>query len=291
MNSVTLLSPAKINLTLEVLDKKNYGYHHLRSIIQPIDLFDEIRLEVNEGDGVNLYIEGAVKIPQNYNNLIYKAASLYIEKSNYNAQITASIKKNIPLEAGLGGGSSNAAATLIGLNKILKKFNTNQLTNLASKLGADVPFFIKCRTSLVEGIGDKIRLLNKFPLMKYLIVKPDFGLSTKIVYQKYDEMHTGISDNNKLLNIDDTIDKYKNSEFVIKNDLEEPAISLNSKLKEVKDLMLELGCNNVSVTGSGTALFSILSKFKDADEIYSYLKDSDKYKVFLCKGIAGWHRL
>lgn len=287
MESITLLSPAKINLTLEILGIRSDGYHLLRSIIQPIDIFDEITLQTGQGEGIELEVEG-LKAPTNNKNLIYKSAELYLKKTDTAAKLKFKLKKRIPLQAGLGGGSSNAAAALIGLNKIYKSLNTDELLQLASTIGADVPFFINCRTSLVEGIGEKITILNSFPLLNYLILKPSFGLSTKEVYCKWDELNRKYK--NKI-NINETVEKYKNGEFVLQNDLEQSAISLNNKISEIKSLLVQLGCENISMTGSGTAIFALFSSQFEAKYVYKYLKDKIEYKVFLSKGISGWHGL
>lgn len=140
MDSITLLCPAKINLTLEILGKRSDGYHLLRSIMQPIDLFDEMSLQTEKGQGIELELEG-IKSPQNTENLIYKLAELYLKKTSIAAKLKFKLSKRIPLQAGLGGGSSNAAAALIGLNRIFKSLNTDELINLAAQIGADVPFF------------------------------------------------------------------------------------------------------------------------------------------------------
>ena len=255
--------------------------------MQPIDLFDEISLQTEEGQGIELELAG-LKSPQNTENLIYKSAELYLNKTGIAAKLKFKLSKKIPLQAGLGGGSSNAAAALIGLNKIFKSLNTDELINLAAQIGADVPFFINCRTSLVEGIGEGITVLNSFPLLNFLIVKPSFGLSSKDVYNRWDDM--SIKDNTSL-DIDETIEKYQNGEFLLKNDLEKPAISLNSKISELINLLKQFGCESVSMTGSGTAIFALFSSQFEAKDVNEYLKDSAEFKVFLAKGISGWHRL
>lgn len=287
MESITLLSPAKINLTLEVLGKRQDGYHLLRSIMQPIDLFDELTLNTQSGTGIELKARG-LTIADKKDNLIYKSAEHYLEKTQIEAKLEFRLIKKIPQQAGLGGGSSNAAATLVGLNKIFNALSADDLMLLASQIGADVPFFINCRTALVQGFGEKITVLNSFPLLDFLIVKPSFGLSTKDVFNRWDEI-----DDNSNANIDmnETIEQYNNGKFILKNDLEQASISLNDKISDPKNLLLQLGCNNVSMTGSGTAVFALFSSKNEAKDIYDYLKDSGKYEVFLSKGISGWHRL
>ena len=155
MSSITLLSPAKINLTLEVLGVRTDGYHEIRSIIQPIDLFDEVSLDVEEGEGIEIESSG-VSIPTGKDNLAWRAAELFLQKSGINRKINIFIRKRIPLGAGLGGGSSNAAAVLTGLNRITNALSEDDLYEIAPKIGADVPFFIRSLTASMEGIGEKL---------------------------------------------------------------------------------------------------------------------------------------
>lgn len=126
MKSITLLSPAKVNLTLKVQGKRTDGYHEIESIMQPVDLFDIVKIEVENGDEILLNLRG-IKIPREKDNLAYKAAQLYLKRSGTRKKIIISIDKVIPIGAGLGGGSSNAAAVLVGLNRLLNILNENEL--------------------------------------------------------------------------------------------------------------------------------------------------------------------
>lgn len=255
--------------------------------MQPVDLFDELTVCSESGSGIELETEG-LKLPDIKENLVYKSAELYLKETGISTRLQLKLKKKIPIQAGLGGGSSNAAATLVGLNRIYYALSTDRLIELAAQIGADVPFFIHCRTALMEGIGGKITVLNDFPLLNYLIVKPSFGLSTADVYKKWDEI--GTSSNNNL-NIGEIIEKYQNGQVILRNDLEQAAESLNSGISKLKELLKQLGCSNVLVSGSGTAVFAIFTSQNEAKDIYDYLNDSGDYSVFLAKGISGWHRL
>ncbi|MGI9553664.1 MAG: 4-(cytidine 5'-diphospho)-2-C-methyl-D-erythritol kinase, partial [Thermodesulfobacteriota bacterium] len=163
MNPITLLSPAKVNLTFEIYEKKPDGYHEIKSIMQPVNLFDHVKIEIEDGNEIFLNSRG-IKIPNDESNLAYKAAQLYIEKSKIRKRINISIEKAIPVGSGLGGGSSNAAAVLVGLNRLLNALNENDLLEISPRLGADVAFFIRCKSAFVEGIGEKITPLIDFPL-------------------------------------------------------------------------------------------------------------------------------
>jgi len=294
MSSITLLSPAKINLTLEVLGVRADGYHEIRSIIQPVSLFDEVSIEVEEGEGIEIESSG-VPIPSGKDNLAYRAAELFFQKSGVNLKTKIFIKKKIPLGAGLGGGSGNAAAVLIGLNRITKALSEDDLFKIGPKIGADVPFFIRSLTATMEGIGEKIRILKEFPILHYVILCPNLQTSTQQVYKKWDELNS--VDQNKITssqnNLEECINKFtdKKGELPLQNDLEEPAVSLHPEIASYKQILTSLDVKSAQMTGSGSAVYAVFRSEDEAFEIYDYLKTSPTFQVFLASGIKGWHRL
>jgi 4-diphosphocytidyl-2-C-methyl-D-erythritol kinase len=290
MNSVKMLSPAKINLTLDILGVRPDGYHELRSIVQPIDLFDEIKIETEEGRGVELTSSG-ISVPLDKTNLAWRAAELFLEKSGLELKIKISIRKQIPPGAGLGGGSGNAAAVLIGLNRITKTLTEQELLKLALNLGADVPFFIRSQTALMEGVGEEINPLRNFPLFHYVILCPNIHTSTEEVYKKWDELNN--RDIVQKESIDESVKQFsvRRLDPPLKNDLESAAISLHPEIKAYKQILTSLGLESVSMTGSGSAVYAVFRTLEEAYEIYDYLNTSPTFKVFLASGIKGWHRL
>ncbi len=294
MSSITLLSPAKINLTLEVLGVRADGYHEIRSIIQPVSLFDEVSIKVEEGEGIEIESSG-VSIPSGKDNLAYRAAELFFQKSGVNLKTKIFIKKKIPLGAGLGGGSGNAAAVLIGLNRITKALSEDDLFKIGPKIGADVPFFIRSLTATMEGIGEKIRILKEFPILHYVILCPNLQTSTQQVYKKWDELNS--ADQNKITssqdNLEECIKKFtdKKGELPLQNDLEEPAVSLHPEIASYKQILTSLDVKSAQMTGSGSAVYAVFRSEDEAFEIYDYLKTSPTFQVFLASGIKGWHRL
>ncbi|MGE5446536.1 MAG: 4-(cytidine 5'-diphospho)-2-C-methyl-D-erythritol kinase [Ignavibacteriales bacterium] len=288
MNSITLLSPAKINLTLEVFGKRADGYHEIRSIVQPVNLFDEVKIDIRDGEGIEIESTG-LQIPRGRENLAWKAAEVFLKESGLNFNVRVSIKKKIPLGAGLGGGSGNAAAVLVGMNRITKKFSENELIQLAPKIGADVALFINCRSAVIEGIGEKITLVRDFPLFYYVLLNPGFETSTRRIYEFWDEMpeeegliRTGM---------EDTVSLFREGQFPLRNDLEKPAMRLYPEIKALKERLLGMEVEAVSMTGSGSTVFGIFRGEGEAKKIYDYLKDSSTFKVFFAQGISGWHRL
>ncbi|MCH7519041.1 MAG: 4-(cytidine 5'-diphospho)-2-C-methyl-D-erythritol kinase [Candidatus Dadabacteria bacterium] len=294
MSSITLLSPAKINLTLEVLGVRTDGYHEIRSIIQPIDLFDEVSIDVEEGEGIEIESSG-VSIPTGKDNLAWRAAELFLQKSGINRKINIFIRKRIPLGAGLGGGSSNAAAVLTGLNRITNALSEDDLYKIAPKIGADVPFFIRSLTASMEGIGEKLSIIKEFPIFHYVILCPNLHTSTPEVYKKWDELN--LADQNNIAhaeyNLEGCIKKFidKNGDLPLQNDLEGPAISVHPEIASYKKMLTSLDIKSVLMTGSGSAVYAVFRSEEEAFEMYEYLKTSPTFQVFLASGIKGWHRL
>ncbi|HML94756.1 MAG TPA: 4-(cytidine 5'-diphospho)-2-C-methyl-D-erythritol kinase [Thermodesulfobacteriota bacterium] len=293
MNSLTLLSPAKINLTLEVLRRREDGYHEIRSIVQPIDLFDEVRLEPARGEDIELSASG-MEVPSGEDNLAWKAAALYFKESGVDAGVKIELRKKIPAGSGLGGGSGNAAAVLTGLNKMYGAFTDDELIQMSPVLGADVPLFIRPMTALVEGIGEKLTPLRGFPLFYYVILCPNVNVSTAMVYRKWDELHEGKGgEAREDADIGKTIETFKNLEegFSLRNDLEAPADELYPEIKAFREILSSLDAKDVRMTGSGGAVFAVFKDEAKAQVLYEYLKTSPTFRVFMVKGIKGRHRL
>lgn len=262
---------AKINVALEVMEKKD-GYHMVNNIMLPINLYDEII--ITKADSVyvkNDYID---------NNICVKAAKLFIEEFNINSGVCIELNKNIPMAAGLAGGSSDAASVLKGLNKL---FNVNasskKLMELASRLGSDVPFFIDLKPALCTNRGEIINPLNlNTPYFDILLIKPNTGLSTKEVYQNY--KYLGVSKKNKIDNIilslkNNDIDLLKNNIF---NDLSDSALSLNIELNKLYN-SIKNNDIDVYISGSGPTMYVINPTLSEESIINSLIAD----EVFIKK--------
>lgn len=292
MSALNLLSPAKINLTLEILGIRPDGYHKLRSIMQPIDFFDEVRIETEDGDGIELECSG-IDAPRDNSNLAWRAAEAYLTESGLNLRVGIKIKKRIPMGTGLGGGSGNAASVLVGLNKITAALSEKKLLSLASSIGADVPFFIKSQTALVQGIGEKITVLRDFPLFYYLVLCPKLHVSTEEVYKKWDELNGPGKDTNSkegLQDIERRTEAFReNSLPPLINDLEEPAFALYPEINSYKKILTSMGSESVLMSGSGSSVFAVFKRENEAKEAYEYLKTSPTFKTVLARGIKGWH--
>lgn len=292
MDSITLLSPAKVNLTFEILGKREDGYHEIKSIMQPVNLFDHVTVSVSEGSGIEIISKG-VRVPEDETNLAYKAAAAYLEKCDLNKLVEITLDKSVPVGSGLGGGSSNAAAVLIAMNRIIQALEEKDLFEIAPQLGADVSFFIRCISSYVGGIGEKVIPLPEFPLFHYVVIYPKFEVSTKEVYEKWDRINDGqskeISDN-ELEGINEVFLNHEELPPIF-SDLEEPAFEMYPVLRKYKQLMLSLEAKPVIISGSGSSIFAIFREDNDAKELYKYLLTNDEFNTYLLKGIHGWHRL
>ena len=286
MSSVRLLSPAKVNLFLRILGTRPDGYHELQSLAQPVSLFDEISLSVESGEGISLCSSGR-NMPSGENNLAVAACRLYLAAAATRKRVSIEIRKNIPLGAGLGGGSSNAAAALVGLNRILGKFTDGELVRMAASLGADVPFFVRCTASFVEGIGERVAVVANFPLFHYVIVFPGRTLSTQKVYDRWkphDRPPGGVDPAS-------LAQRFRRGDFPLENGLESAVFGILPDILSVREIFLSLGAASVLVSGSGSSVFSVFRERGEAEEIYEYLRTSRDFDVFLARGISGWHFL
>lgn len=265
MNSISLKSRAKINLSIDVIGKREDGYHIVEMIMQTIDLYDDIKLKELEEDNITIKSECSY-IPLNEDNIVYKAAKLIKEKMDIKKGIEIFIKKNIPVAAGMAGGSSNAAAVLVGLNELWKLcLSKDELRDLGLKLGADVPFCIEGGTALAEGIGEKltyIKGINKD--VNILVCKPDIFVSTKEVYQSLDIKNIEKRPDNKLL-----IEKLKNDDIVsvsnnMVNVLEEVTSKKYSDIKVIEDIIAKNGAMGTMMSGSGPTVFGFFDNEEKA---------------------------
>ncbi len=246
---------AKINLGLLVGSKREDGYHNMNSIMVPIDLYDELIFDINDEGGIILIDNTNIQAEENF---VYKAALLFKEEYNISKGVVITLKKNIPSQAGLGGGSADAAATLRGLNIL---FHTNksqdELALLASKLGSDMPFCIYQHPCYVTGRGEVIsKIIDDYKKLDVAIIKPSYGLSTKEVYDNYEEKEHNYED--KFINIEEGL-KNGNLKLLslnVFNDLQEPAFKIKPELEDLYNKVKSINSNLiVQMTGSGTALF------------------------------------
>lgn len=265
MNSIELKSRAKINLSIDVLGKRDDGYHLVEMIMQTIDLYDVIRIKQLDTNDVVIKSNSS-HIPLDNDNIVYKAIELLRQRFNINKGIEVFIEKNIPVAAGMAGGSSNAAAVLVGLNKLWKLNLTEQdLQELGLKLGADVPYCISGKTALAEGIGEKLSYIKGLPKnISILICKPNLFVSTKDVYQGLDLNNVGNRPNNKFLieclEKEDIASLAKN----MSNVLENATSKIHKEINEIEEIMMANSALGSMMSGSGPTVFGLFDKYDNA---------------------------
>ncbi len=244
-----LFSPAKLNLFFRVLRKRKDDFHEIASIYGAISLGDFLHLSLSDRDGITC---NDPTIPLGDDNLIMKAIHLFRKKSRLFFHVDGNLEKRIPSEAGLGGGSSNAATTLWGLNKLLElPFSQEQLMEMGSVLGSDVPFFFSSGCAYCTGRGEKVDPLPSFPFPSLTIAKPKESLSTPLVYK-----HTDVGSLSSR-NLKRVIESFQLGRPIFFNDLEPAAFRLKPKIASFKEQLLSLGFDQVTMTGSGTAFFCL----------------------------------
>ncbi|MEZ4280213.1 MAG: 4-(cytidine 5'-diphospho)-2-C-methyl-D-erythritol kinase [Myxococcota bacterium] len=270
-----LRGPAKLNLGLAIVGRRADGYHLLDSVFAPIDLCDEIEIEVEPGgEGVRLECLPPLdpelpallhQIPAGPDNLVHRAARLFCERAGYRAGVTLRLAKAIPAGAGLGGGSSDAAIVLRGLAELSGlEPGAKALARWALELGADVPFFLDPKPSRVRGIGEQIEPLDGVPELDVLLVNPGKTLATADVYRRADQLAGALTKHTPGSTMPALFSKAWDSRDVgpalrdlLINDLEPAARALCPSLVRIAERLDELGATAVSMTGSGATMFGV----------------------------------
>jgi 4-diphosphocytidyl-2-C-methyl-D-erythritol kinase len=269
------LSPAKINLCLRVLRKREDGYHDIATLMQRISLADEMTF-VPSGGGITVRCPGS-PLPENEGNIVYRAAKAFFSDACRSGGIDITIHKKIPLAAGLGGGSSNAATTLMTLNEIFAfHYTMEDLMKIGVKLGADVPFFIFQKTAWAFGIGERLEAEENLPFFSLVLINPRFELSTKMIYQGLklrltnQTIHYSIP---RFYTIHDLAEG-------LHNDLERVSIRMHPVLADLKRMLIEHGALGALMSGSGPTVFGIFETEEMAATAQKALSGIDTWSVF-----------
>ena len=276
---------AKLNLTLDVLDKRPDGYHDIKSIMQTISIRDDVEIDLNTGKPWKLVcnMEG---VPTDSRNLAWKAAEVFLEATGRTVDgVAIRINKRIPTEAGLGGGSADAAAVLRALNQHYgNPLSILALAELGNKIGSDVPFCTLCGTAMVEGRGERLRKLPDLPDCFFVVCKPDFSSSTPALYRKLDE--TAIAKHPDHQAMESALlagDLGKIAENIW-NVFDPVVTQEHLELNYIKSIFNSYGSINQQMTGSGSAVFAIVPDFEFAAVICNMLKENYP-KVFIAKPV------
>lgn len=283
-------SPAKVNLLLKVLKKRDDGYHEVVSVIQPISLYDKISIEVGSGEGIRVGCNSP-EVPTDKTNLAYKAAELFLKITGLRCSVKVEIVKNIPVGAGLGGGSSNAAAVLIGLNDLLKAGVVQErLMEIGAELGSDVPLFMLKGPVVATGRGEVLRPIE-LPRYQYILINPGFNVSTAWAYANLDL--TKRSEDNTLTYSEEPFrgeelfaDADKLSKFLA-NDLEAVTAPRYPDISRFKKMLVELGACGALMSGSGPTVFGVYKSRVAAVKAFDRLKSSmdERFSIFIAEGL------
>ena len=282
-------APAKINLRLKIVGTRADGYHLLDSIMVAVTLFDEIEIKKRKAkssgsEAPQLRVTcDHPQVPAGEKNLAYRAASLLMREAGVVEALDIHIRKRIPVGAGLGGGSTDAAATLVGLNKLLKlRFSAARLEKLALNLGADVPFFIRARPSRARGIGEELTPLRNVPPWWIVILYPGFAVSTAWVYSNVPQNLTKSLVNTRLYTLLTRAPKFAD---LLVNDLEAVTVKRYRRIKLMKDSLVKMGAAGALMTGSGSAVFGIFGSREKANKAYRTLRRTDDIQAFIAQVI------
>ena len=284
MRELKLKAKAKINLGLDVVRKREDGYHEVRMIMQMINLYDKITLRKKTEPGITVTTNLAY-LPVNEDNLVYRAAKLLMDEFQVDGGLEIELQKYIPVAAGMAGGSTDAAAVMVGVNRIFQLgLNKKQLMERGVKIGADVPFCIMRGTALAEGIGEELTPLPAMPHCSLVIAKPKIHVSTKFVYG-----------NLKVRELTEHPDIDGQVQALRENDLEQLVARMGNVLEtvtipaypvidEIKHTMMKYGAMGAMMSGSGPTVFGIFEKEDKAQEVCRLLKkDKAAKQVYLVR--------
>ncbi len=276
---------AKLNLTLDVLGKREDGYHDIKSVMQTISLRDDIEIDVGTGKPWKLLCDKA-HIPVDERNLAWKAARLFFDTAKLDPNgLEIRITKRIPDQAGLGGGSADAAAVLRALNRHYgHPFSLPALAELGGTIGSDIPFCVLCGTAVVEGRGERVQKLPDIPECIFVVCKPDFPVSTPELYARLDEKEIVRRPDHQAM-----------ERAILAGDLDQIAMNVcnvfdpvvteeHLELNYIKSVFQSYGGAGMQMTGSGSAVFCMTTSFENAAVICNMLKDNYP-QVYLAKNV------
>lgn len=265
-DTLHLESPAKVNLTLEILKKREDGYHEVRTILQKISLHDTLLVSLKKGEEISIITDNP-DLPTGKENLVYRAAQRILKKSDYKGGVRVEIKKKIPLGAGLGGGSSNAAMTLKALNQLLGlDLSEKELMEMGVGIGADVPFFFLEGAAIGSGIGERLEKIG-LPVLWYVLIYPNFEVSTRWAYQNFvltkSQFHINL---HKFTRTPADISRG------LRNDLEGVVSKEYPQIGIMKKMLRSAGALGALMTGSGPTVFGIFSEERAASGAYEKVR-------------------
>lgn len=282
MESIRLKARAKVNLGLDVLGKRDDGYHEVRMVMQTVGIYDRLIMTMIPRDEIHI-ISNLAFLPVNENNLVYKAVKLIKDEYHISEGIEVDLNKFIPVAAGMAGGSTDAASAMFGMNKMFDlNMSMGRMMELGVRLGADVPYCVMRGTALAEGIGEKLTRLTPVPHLWMLVAKPPINVSTKLVYENLDL--GGVAKHPDIDGIIKAIEE-QNVERIAQsmgNVLESVTIPLYPVINTIKQDMMNHGAINAMMSGSGPTVFGIFPDGQTALDCQKFLKEKgDARQVYI----------
>ena len=288
MDEIKMRAYAKVNLGLDVLRRREDGYHDVKMVMQNIDLFDKICIKKNAGRGITMRTNLAF-LPTDGSNLACKAARLLMDEFDIDSAVYIDLYKFIPVAAGMAGGSADAAAVLYGMNKMFELgLSLEELMARGVKLGADIPYCLMGGTVLAEGIGEKLTKLKPFPDCYFVVAKPPFSVSTRFVYENLVlDSHTKHPDIDGILVAIEQGDIYGVADR-LENVLESVTAKEYPDIGGIKDRMKECGALNALMSGSGPTVFGIFDDEQKAETCNRILRQDARVKTsYVARSCAG----
>ncbi len=279
INYIELSSPAKVNFYLEVTGKRLDGYHQLRSLMCRVGLCDTIGINFNTDK--TRVVCAHPNVPTDATNLAYRAALLFFQAVGKEQPVEITIEKIIPVGAGLGGGSSNAATVLMGLNRYFNyPFSEKKLMSLGGTIGADVPFFIFRRPAMATGIGERLAPCGDLVPYTILLVNPGFTVSTAMVYKN---LNLRLTKCKKKISNHPFKETFLDVREYLCNDLETVTTSMFPEIEDIKRLLLDLGAKGALMSGSGPTVFGLFADIRAAEQAYKSLMSFDLQHKFVAE--------
>jgi 4-diphosphocytidyl-2-C-methyl-D-erythritol kinase len=282
--SITVHAPAKVNLILRILDRRADGYHNLWSIMHTVALEDDVRIRATSSqNGIRLICDMA-GLSVDHTNLVWKAASAVLRQAGLSVGVEVELRKRVPMGAGLGGGSSDAAATIFGLNQMLKLgWSAAQMGEVGQGLGSDVPFFLFAPSAVVTGRGEAVKSVTIDDRRWIVLVKPAFGIETKWAYQELAATRSEVrplSTAQKAMDRGDRV-TWSQLDAAAENDFESPVFARYPLLQQIKRTLQELGAQLALLSGSGATVFGLFSEESAARRAGAQLAQDKALTIFV----------
>ncbi len=293
-SEITVFAPAKINVILRILDRRLDGFHNLWSIMQTVALEDEVQIRVCvDRQDIQMRCD-ATQLAADQSNLVYRAATAVLARAQQSIGLDIELRKRIPMGAGLGGGSSDAAATIIGLNHLLQlQWSSMQMADVGQSLGSDVPFFLFAPSACVAGRGETVRPVVVEGARWVVLVNPGFGVNTKWAYRELAATRTAVTPLSLVQRELDRQSRVSWAQLIAatENDFEAPVFAEHGKLREIKRSLQAHGAEIALLSGSGATVFGVFADEARARLAQAQFTRENLTKVFVvstCSGPLGW---